>query len=69
MDNIDYKILRILQKNARETASNISKSIHLSASCFVYFLITNFVFSVNYRLIYTDLTCFLCTTFFLRSIV
>ena len=25
MDAIDYKILKILQKNARETASNISK--------------------------------------------
>ena len=30
MDAIDYKILKILQKNARETASNISKEIHLS---------------------------------------
>ena len=29
---IDYKILKILQKNARETASNISKEIHLSVS-------------------------------------
>ena len=27
MDAIDYKILKILQKNARETASNISKEI------------------------------------------
>ena len=35
MDNIDYKILRILQKNARETASNISKSIHLSVSAVI----------------------------------
>ena len=32
MDGIDYKILKILQKNARETASNISKEIHLSVS-------------------------------------
>ena len=32
MDAIDYKILKILQKNARETASNISKEIHLSVS-------------------------------------
>ena len=32
MDSIDYKILKILQKNARETASNISKVIHLSVS-------------------------------------
>ena len=35
MDNIDYKILRILQENARETASNISKSIHLSVSAVI----------------------------------
>lgn len=35
MDNIDYKILRILQKNARETASNISKEIHLSVSAVI----------------------------------
>lgn len=35
MDNIDYKILRILQKNARETASNISKVIHLSVSAVI----------------------------------
>ena len=32
MDAIDYKILKILQKNARETASNISKEIH----CLLY---------------------------------
>ena len=32
MDSIDYRILKILQKNARETASNISKEIHLSIS-------------------------------------
>lgn len=32
MDSIDYRILKILQKNARETASNISKEIHLSVS-------------------------------------
>ena len=35
MDNIDYKILKILQKNARETASNISKEIHLSVSAVI----------------------------------
>lgn len=32
MDRLDYKILSILQKNARETASNISKEVHLSVS-------------------------------------
>ena len=32
MDPIDYKILEILKKNAREKASNISKEIHLSVS-------------------------------------
>ena len=35
MDSIDYKILKILQKNARETASNISKEIHLSVSAVI----------------------------------
>lgn len=35
MDGIDYKILNILQKNARETASNISKEIHLSVSAVI----------------------------------
>ena len=35
MDSIDYKILKILQKNARETASNISKDIHLSVSAVI----------------------------------
>lgn len=35
MDQIDYKILKILQKNARETASNISKEIHLSVSAVI----------------------------------
>ncbi len=35
MDQIDYKILTILQKNARETASNISKEIHLSVSAVI----------------------------------
>lgn len=35
MDNIDYKILKILQKNARETAPNISKEIHLSVSAVI----------------------------------
>lgn len=35
MDSIDYRILRILQKNARETASNISKEIHLSVSAVI----------------------------------
>lgn len=32
MDQIDYKILGILKRNAREKASNISKEIHLSVS-------------------------------------
>ncbi len=32
MDSTDYKILKILQRNARETASNISKEIHMSVS-------------------------------------
>ena len=32
MDSTDYKILKILQKNGRETASNISKEIHMSVS-------------------------------------
>ena len=32
MDQIDYAILRILKQNARETASNISKEVHLSVS-------------------------------------
>ena len=32
MDKIDYKILNMLKKNGRETASDISKSIHLSVS-------------------------------------
>ena len=35
MDGVDYKILKILQKNARETASNISKEIHLSVSAVI----------------------------------
>ena len=35
MDGTDYKILKILQKNARETASNISKQIHLSVSAVI----------------------------------
>ena len=35
MDRLDYKILKILQKNARETASNISKEIHLSVSAVI----------------------------------
>lgn len=35
MDAIDYKILKILQKNARETAYNISKEIHLSVSAVI----------------------------------
>lgn len=35
MDNIDYRILKMLQKNARETASNISKEIHLSVSAVI----------------------------------
>ena len=32
MDSTDYKILKILQRNGRETASNISKEIHMSVS-------------------------------------
>ena len=32
MDKIDYRILSILKKNGRETASDISKAIHLSVS-------------------------------------
>ena len=32
MDQIDYAILDILKHNARETASNISKEVHLSVS-------------------------------------
>lgn len=32
MDSIDLIILKILQENGRETASNISKRIHLSVS-------------------------------------
>lgn len=32
MDKIDYKILNILKQNGRETASDISKLIHLSVS-------------------------------------
>ena len=35
MDSIDYKILKLLQRNARETASNISKEIHLSVSAVI----------------------------------
>ena len=35
MDQIDYKILKILQENARETASSISKQIHLSVSAVI----------------------------------
>ncbi|MDD3278545.1 MAG: Lrp/AsnC family transcriptional regulator [Lachnospiraceae bacterium] len=35
MDGVDYKILKILQKNARETASNIGKQIHLSVSAVI----------------------------------
>ena len=34
MDNIDLVILKILQDNGRETASSISKRIHLSVSEF-----------------------------------
>lgn len=32
VDITDYKILKILQKNARESASSISKQVHLSVS-------------------------------------
>lgn len=32
MDRLDFKILSILRQNARETASNISKEVHLSVS-------------------------------------
>lgn len=35
MDQIDYRILKALQANARETASNISKEIHLSVSAVI----------------------------------
>lgn len=35
MDQIDFKILKELQANARETASNISKDIHLSVSAVI----------------------------------
>ena len=33
MDRIDSKILQILQHNARETASNISKDLILKITC------------------------------------
>lgn len=32
MDQLDYKILEILKENGRETASTISKKVHLSVS-------------------------------------
>ena len=32
MDNLDYQIISELRKNARQTASDISKTIHLSVS-------------------------------------
>jgi Lrp/AsnC family leucine-responsive transcriptional regulator len=32
VDSTDYKKLKILQRNGRETASNISKEIHMSVS-------------------------------------
>ena len=32
MDKLDYRILNILKENGRETASDISKAIHLSVS-------------------------------------
>ena len=32
MDKLDYKILELLKANGRDTASNISKQIHLSVS-------------------------------------
>lgn len=35
MDKIDFTILKMLQKNARETASSISKTIHLSVSAVI----------------------------------
>ena len=35
VDQIDYRILKILQENARETASSISKQIHLSVSAVI----------------------------------
>lgn len=35
MDLVDYKIIKILQKNARESASSISKKIHLSVSAVI----------------------------------
>ena len=35
MDKIDYTILKLLQENARESASSISKKIHLSVSAVI----------------------------------
>ena len=32
MDKTDYRILRILKENGRESASDIGKEIHLSVS-------------------------------------
>ncbi len=32
MDKLDYQILEILKKNARETVSNMSKELHMSVS-------------------------------------
>lgn len=32
MDKLDYQILTILKKNARETVSNMSKELHMSVS-------------------------------------
>ena len=39
MDKLDYKILNILKENGRETASDISKAIHLSVSAVLLSLI------------------------------
>ena len=35
MDKTDFKILQLLQKNARESASSIGKEIHLSVSAVI----------------------------------
>lgn len=35
MDNIDYNIMKLLQKNARQKASSISQMVHLSVSAVI----------------------------------
>ena len=32
MDELDYRLLKMLKENARETVSNMSKEVHLSVS-------------------------------------